>query len=212
MDEKQFVVEIVKHIAWPLVTILAVFFIKDKLDSLFSGGVKSAKLGDAEVQFFESRQNSQVNAEFKQDLQHLIPIDPTGIREELEGKIRTQLESVNDEKEKLNILIKNLAQQQISGYFDKIYYSIFGSQIKLLEFLLVKPKGEANLQEVIPFFENTKKSYPEAFSGKFFSDYIEFLISWELVGNVGDEYSITANGKAFIAYITAMKFNKNKAL
>lgn len=55
MDDKQFLVEIVKHMAWPLVTILAVFFVKDKLDSLFSGGVKSAKLGDAEVQFFESR-------------------------------------------------------------------------------------------------------------------------------------------------------------
>ena len=104
-------------------------------------------------------------------------------------------------------------------FLGAIHGSMLGASIlakeerdKTTEFLLVKPKGEANLQEVIPFFENTKKSYPEAFSGKFFSDYIEFLISWELVGNVGDEYSITANGKAFIAYITAMKFNKNKAL
>lgn len=148
----------------------------------------------------------------KQDLKHLIPVDPTGIRDGLEDKIKSQLESIKDEKEKINILIKNLAQQQIYGYFDKIYYSIFGSQIQLLEFLIIKPKGEASLQEIVPFFENAKKSYPEAFLGKFFSDYIEFLISWELVTNVGGEYSITANGKAFIAYITVMKFNKNKSL
>ena len=212
MEYKQFIIELIRYSAWPLVAGVALYFLKDKISYLFSGGVKSAKHGDTEIQFFEGKQIVKPNNIEQQNLQHLIPNDPTGLREEWEIRINEQLAQINDENEKVDILVKNLAQQQISSVFEKIYYSIFGSQIRLLEFLSVQNESKAPIQAVVPYFESAKYNNPDAFESQNFSDYMNFLHSWNLVKNDNDEWSITKNGRAFITYITATQLNKNKVL
>jgi hypothetical protein len=210
LDNKEFFIEILKYGAWPAVAAAAIYFLKDKIGNIF-GGVKSARVGDNEIQFFESAQAARPAPEEQQNLQHLIPIDPTGLREELEQKINQQLDQISGENEKIDILVKNLAQQQISNAFEKVYYNIFGSQIRLLEFLSVQVKGKAPVQAVTPFFDAAKQNSPEIFEGQQFSDYMAFLLTWGLVQNINDEWCITKHGRAFITYITAMQLTKHKA-
>jgi len=211
LDNKEFFIEILKYGSWPAVTAAAIYFLKDKVGNIFGGGVKSAKVGDNEIQFFESAQAARPTPEEQQNLQHLIPIDPTGLREDLEQKINQQLEQIAGDNEKIDILVKNLAQQQISNAFEKTYYGIFGSQIRLLEFLSIQVEGKAPVHAVTPFFDSAKYNSPEVFEGQQFSDYIAFLLTWGLVQNENDEWSITKHGRAFITYITAMQLSKNKA-
>jgi hypothetical protein len=211
LDNKEFLIEIIKYGAWPAVAIAAIYFLKDKIGNIFGGGVKSAKVGGNEIQFFESAQAARPVPEVQQNLQHLIPVDPTGLREELEQRINEQLEQIAGDNNKIDILVKNLAQQQISNAFEKVYYSIFGSQIKLLEFLSIQVEGKAPVQAVTPFFDSAKYNNPDIFEGQQFSDYMAFLLTWGLVQNENDKWSITKHGRAFITYITAMQLSKNKA-
>lgn len=212
MEIKEFIIELLKYIAWPFVVLISIFILKDKLSSIFSGGIKSAKHGDTEVQFFEGKQPVKPEETEQQDLQHLIPVDPTGLRGEVEERIQSQLTQINNDNEKIDILVKNLAQQQISNAFEKVYYNIFGSQIRLLEFLAVQTDGKSDAETLNKFFETTKKDNPDIFKEWEFSDYMNFLVNWELVKNENNEWSITHNGRAFIIYITALQLNKNKSL
>ncbi len=212
MDNKEFIIELLKYIAWPLVMLISIFILKGKLGDIFSGSIKSAKHGDTEVQFFEGKQPVKPDANKQQDLQHLIPVDPTGLRSKVEEKIQSQLLEINNDNEKIDILVKNLAQQQISNAFEKIYYNIFGSQIKLLEYLSVQTEGKSDAETLNGIFEDTKKDNPDFFKEWEFSDYMNFLANWDLVENKNDEWFITHNGRAFIIYITALQLNKNKLL
>lgn len=212
MDNKQFIVELLKFGAWPVVAGVAIYSLKDKIGTIFSGGVKSAKHGDTEVHFFEANQPAKSASDKQQDLKHLIPIDPTGLREEIEGNINKQLTEITNDDDKIDILVKNLAQQQISNTFEKLYYNIFGSQIRLLEFLSVQADGKAPIQTVTPFYESAKYNNPEAYETYQFTDYMGFLLSWGLVINEENKWGITNHGRAFISYISAMQLNKNKAL
>jgi len=213
MDNKQFIIEIIKYAGWPSVIILAIFVLKDKVSSLFGGGLKSAKHGSSEVQFYEVHQEVKPSTPDNQNLQHLIPVDPTGLREELEKKIEGQLSKLScANTDKIDVLIKNLAQQQITNAFERVYHSIFGSQIRLLEFLSVQEDGKSTTSKIVNFFDTAKENAPETFENTEFSDYMNFLISWELVQNIEENWLITKKGRAFITYITAMKFDKNKML
>ena len=212
MDDNQFIVEMVSNLAWPIVVVVSVFLLKDKLKSLFGGGVKSAKYGDKEIHFFDGQQTTKATPSEQQDLKHLIPEDPTGIRDELDQRIRGQLSQINTDEEKIDVLVKNLAQQQLTSAFEKVYYYIFGSQIRLLEFLSVQESGTSETTDILPFFEEFKKSNPESLAEAKLSDYLNFFVSWGLLQCGDNQYTITKQGRAFLTYITAMQLNKNKAM
>ncbi len=212
MSCTEFIVEMVRYLAWPIVTLTAVFLLRDKLSGILSGGIKSAKHGTTEVHFFDGPQRSKPEDTKVQDLQHLIPIDPTGLREELVEKINGELEQIASEAEKVDVLVKNLAQQQISNHFEKIYFSIFGSQIKLLEYLAVMDNRQETAKNLSGIFQHAKTNNPGQFGDWQFSDYMNFLLNWNLVEVNDDSYIITKYGRAFLTYITAAMLNKDKAL
>lgn len=212
MDDRQFIVELIQHGAWPIVALLIAWLAKDKISDIFGGGLKSAKHGDTEFQFFEKNQSLQPVKLEHQNLQHLIPIDPTGLRDEVEVRINGQLTQIVGDSEKINVLVKNLAQQQISNAFERIYFHIYGSQIQMLEFLSVQPAGTATNHELSKIYEKAKAENQNAYQNYSFSEYMNFLLSWSLATNRNDSWEISKNGRAFITYITALRLEKNKAL
>ncbi|HIF9120696.1 TPA: hypothetical protein ACX6SG_000056 [Photobacterium damselae] len=207
MNDNQFYVEMVGNLVWPIVVIICVFIIKDKIQKI---GLKLAKYKDAELHFSD-QQTAKPNSTVKQDLQRLIPIDSTGFRKEVEDRLQDSLVQITSDEEKIDILVKNLAQEQLNRAFETIYYNIFGTQIRLLEFLSVQESGAVKTTDILPFFEECKKSNPQTFSKSNLSDYLNFLHTWELLEFDADQYIITKKGRAFLRYITAMQFNKNKA-
>lgn len=210
MEIKDFIIELIKYASWPLVAAFTIYSLRDKVNSLFGGGVKSAKHGGTELQFFENKQATVANKSTPQDLKKFIPKDPTGLREGFEEYIHSQLAQITGEKEQIDVLVKNLAQQQIANSFDEVYYEIFGSQIRLLEFLSVQPEGASKSDILAKQFDLTKETYPDVYGDAPLSEYMNFLVSTNLVHRSENTWTITKDGSAFITYITAKQLTKNK--
>jgi hypothetical protein len=211
MDDNQFIVEMVSNLAWPIVVVASVFLLKDKLKNLFSGGIKSAKYGDKELHFFDGKQAiSDVNVA-PQNLQHLIPNDPTGYREQVEMRLKAQLEQVKTDNEKIDVLVKNLAHQQLNSAFENAYRYIYGSQIRLLEYVAVKGDSISPLENLLPYYESFKGSTPELGNKTSMAEYLNFLVQAGLIKcNSPDEWSITKQGAAFVTYLTVNQLDKEK--
>ncbi len=212
MDIYQFTIEIIKYAAWPIVAIISVFVLKDKISNLFSGGIKTATFGDNTLEFYKDQQDVIPKTAEINNLDHLIPGDITGLREKQEDVIKSQLPNNVDDAVTIDVLIKNLAQQQIVNVFEKIYYSIFGSQIQLLDFLASQDEGKSDTGEIFSFYKDAKEKYPVGYKDSDFSHYMNFLLVFDLVQNIGAEWIITDKGRAFMRYITAVQLEKNKAL
>ena len=210
MESKLFIIELVKYGAWPLVTCVIAYVLKDRVSGIFGGGIKSAKHGDTEFQFYENNQHAKPIKLEDQDLTRFIPVDTTGIRTEVEAHITNDLTKIDGEKDKIDILVKNLAQQQIINTFEKVYFNIFGSQIQVLEYLSVQNNGQCSVKDILPIFESAKQKNTKILNGVQFSDYMQFLLSWDLVKNDEDKWIITKHGRAFLNYISAMRLDKNK--
>jgi hypothetical protein len=211
MDDNQFYVEMVSNLAWPIVAVVSVLLLKDKLKSIFSGGIKSVKHGETEIGFFDGKQTiSAANAK-PQNLQHLIPRDPTGFRDEVEVRLKEQLDQVQTSEEKIDVLLKNLAHQQLSNLFQNTYFNIYGSQIELLEYLSAKNDIKSALDELVPYFNSFKNSAPEFAPEITIGEYLNFLVKSYLIEcHSSNEWSITKQGVAFLTYLTVNQFNKSK--
>ncbi len=211
MDCQQFTIELIKYGAWPLVVCLGIFLLKDRLAGMFSGGIKSLQHGQTKVELFDKNQNLKPEYSDSSQLDSLIPVDNTGLSADLEKILTESISSVTENEQKIDILVKKLAQTQIHLGFEKVYTHIYGSQIRLLEFLCTKPNGETEIVNVLSFYYEATKSSPEYFQNLNFSEYSEFLKSWKLINSLNDKISITQAGRAFIDYITTLKYYKDRA-
>ncbi len=211
MDGLQFTVEMTKYIAWPIVVTIGVYALRNKVPKLLEN-IKSAKMGDKQIDFFESNQDMVPKTTESINLDHLIPNDLTGIRQNVEDNISSKLPVNATDEDKIKVLIKNLAQAQIVNAFEYIYNSIFGSQIRLLEFLSVQQEGKSEASTVSEFLATAKNNFPDTLKDKTFSEYMNFLLNFGLVENVGENWTITEKGRAFITYITAVQHDKNRML
>jgi hypothetical protein len=201
----------VSNLAWPIVVVASVFLLKDKLKNLFAGGIKSAKYGDKELHFFDEKQAvTDVNVA-PQNLQHLIPKDPTGYREQVEIRLKAQLEEVKTDNEKIDVLVKNLAHQQLNSAFENAYRYIYGSQIRLLEYLAVKGDSNSHLENLLPYYESFKSRTPELGDKTNMAEYLDFLVQAGLIKcHSADEWIITKQGDAFVTYLTVNQLDKVK--
>ncbi len=88
---------------------------------------------------------------------------------------------------------------------ERLYTSIYGTQIALLEFLASRPNAPASLAELVQFHdEHQKKVGSNTYQLR---EYVNFLVNYEVVTVSGAEdsleYTITQGGVEFLSYIKA---------
>ena len=215
LETSTFIVEIAKHSSWPIVIISSVFLLRHNIQTLLLS-LKSAEHGKIKIQFHEPPQlNANKNDLVTQSEDNplpdgmTLPPDITDMRDDVISKINLQLATQNN-SDKISILTKHLAALQLTASYEKIYYQIFGSQIRLLEYLNSLPEKKSDSSEIEQFYIDTKTVNPEYFGASDFTQYMEFLISWGLVTTNSKKCLITKAGIGFLKHITALKFNKNK--
>ena len=93
--------------------------------------------------------------------------------------------------------------------FERIYSSIWGSQISILNFL--NTRISAGRTEIQLYYEVSETLYPEVFKTYPFEKYIAFLVSQGLVQQDADVYTITLKGRTFLLYLVNQGLNQNKA-
>lgn len=113
------------------------------------------------------------------------------------------------ENDKVDILIRNLAQARLEAAFGIVYAVIFGSQISGLIELAARRKVSA--QEVFEFFKPYEEKYPEIYTEYKFSGWSSFLINRGLIEVVGDDIRITDIGDDFLTWLRVKGLGQNKA-
>ncbi len=128
--------------------------------------------------------------------------------------IETEDKLLHEEKEKYSNEDDNLGKQfatvSIQLDFERIYNVIFGSQISVLDY--IKDNGVATIDQLHSIFSEAKRKFP-VLQGRTFKSYLEFL---EIAGLIsqknGNEIHLTDKGQAFLVYIYALNYPKNKLL
>lgn len=200
MDWKTFFVELIEVSAWPVVSLLITFLIKDKLPNLF-GNLKSAKFKDAEVHFSTQDHGRPENPISSTKLEDFTPKDNTGMQVELEEVIKQQLSQFNKDTDKIKVLVANLAHNQLYASFERVDNTIFGSQIKLLEFMNSKDTEPTTNDDAHEFYKVAYTQNPEFFKTYSFESYMKYLESFLLIQNVVGGWTINKFGIAFLVYL-----------
>jgi hypothetical protein len=109
------------------------------------------------------------------------------------------------------VLLRHLAGTQIALHFEKIYASIYGSQLGVLRWLNSQAVG-VHEQQLLPFFQQAAKEWPAIYQHTEFRSWLGFLAAQGLIteseesaaaGEEEDAFglAITVLGREFLAYM-----------
>lgn len=192
-----------EHFAWPIaisiIAIFALFLFKKDISALLG---RTQKIGRDGIQ--TSLPQIQQSTERESAVEVLMKeFSSVALREE-EENIRKDLEirGLSSQQDKINLLIKHLAINQLALHFERINSVIWGSQIALLQHLNSCIDGDSSSMLRI-FYDNAAKNYPDTFASYPFEQYLQFLVAFNLIIQRGERYFITALGREFLVYLTA---------
>lgn len=113
-----------------------------------------------------------------------------------------------EEREKM--LLKLLSVNQISVAFERVYHSIFGSQLAALQFLVSSSSGLEDTGSLAPFYEQAKSKNPEFYDSYSFENWLSFLQSNLLIVYQNQKIGITVRGKEFLKYLIDQNYTINR--
>src|SRR5690606_30773553 len=112
----------------------------------------------------------------------------------------SKIKEFTDVNKKVEILTKYAEALYLILSFDRLYNTIFGNQLFILD--LVNTNNTQTKEDLRIFYDNAREKYPNFFDTYPYDDYIEFLISHELIVFSNDGYcAITWLGRDFLKYL-----------
>lgn len=126
-----------------------------------------------------------------------LRLQENSIKEDLENRGLRNSEAIE-------VLIRYLANAQITLVFNEIDYEIWGSQVDLLQFLNSSPGSSA--EELTTFYNLAvqRSTNPiEFINNQTFEQYLQFLTSYELITELEGSYHISHIGRDFLLFLTA---------
>jgi hypothetical protein len=205
LEYAKLVVELVKAIAWPSSILGVAFLFRHELRKLVP---RVKRVGPTGVEFDAERQLA-VGASFE------------GLRE-FPGNVRTRAISrieidlhkqigVIDEGQRVDLLIRQLAQSRLETHFERVYRNIFGSQISGLKLLSTQNAGQVAREGAKQWFEDEVKSkFPDFYKDTSFETWLQFLINMLLVESTPDSVTITEIGRDYLTYMSATGLPEGK--
>lgn len=129
---------------------------------------------------------------------------------EQENRIRQDIQSHGlSGQDLVNVLVRRLAVYQWSYFFESVYSVIWGSQLRILQYLNPLSTG-ALIANVQTFYAEAARQYPAAFASYPFENYIRYLESMQLITKSNGNVAITPRGREFLVYLTRMGKALNK--
>lgn len=144
----------------------------------------------------------QIDERKKHNINELLAIESSLVSEELEQSIRDALISkdLNVDGDTTTILIKHLAVTQRELDFEKIYSSIFESQIYLLR-KINETQGSGRLSEYVDsHFASVKEKFEE-FNDWDRDKYCQYLLNNGLLITTDNLFIITVKGNEFLTWL-----------
>ncbi len=173
--------------------------------------ISKVKLGPVELEASPVEQQEKIEESNKQSeiikLKEFPNLPRTNAITSVEHQLHDAVKDVN-ENDKVDILIRNLAQARLEAGFGIVYAVIFGSQISGLIELAARRKVSA--QEAFEFYKPYAEEYPEVYTEYGFSGWRGFLINRGLIEAVDDDIRITDIGDDFLKWLRATGLGQNK--
>lgn len=160
-------VELLKSIAWPAVVLSLGLIFKKDLRSLLP---RIKKAGPTGVEFDPEKQKITSSTG---GLKELPGLQRTPKMAEIEKSIHQELDLYDSEK-RIDLLVRHLAQSRLETVFERIYGTIFGSQIAALR-SLGAAGGRVARNDALKYFDDVKSKFPEFYEKNTFDDWIAFL-------------------------------------
>jgi hypothetical protein len=105
--------------------------------------------------------------------------------------------------EQIEMLVHALASANIQLIHERVYRTIFGSQMEALV-SMNNPSG-ATQETLKRFYDAAAAQYPELYRTITFENWISFVIQSGLAVRIEDRYELTSYGRGFLKYIIDMR-------
>ncbi len=213
IEELKLIEELVNALIWPTVVVIIILIFKKQIQSLIS---RITKVGYGD-KYIEAEQEIDVKKQKKDNkkVPEVSKIDrvlnffqPETINTFLQEVDKdTNIETFEEETQKIELLRKYASIIFLMLHFDRIYYLIFGSQIKILQQLnKLLPETRESLRI---FYDEIKRS-SVIFDNYSYEDYLNFLFSYSLIREDDGVVSLTILGSDFLKYLLDSNKSFNK--
>lgn len=188
-------VELIIEIAWPLTVIGGFFLFRREIRQTIPRISRAGKDG---VEFSAlSQETSEISSSNRLEVlsaQVAELADPVQLT--FEAKLEADLQRV-PEGERVKRLQQQVAIEQRARQFYLIYSNIFGSQIRLLRELNTH---KYSVELMRSWYDDVQSNHQDLQKIKL-DDYLNYLLSWELIEKSGDEFQISARGESFLRFL-----------
>jgi len=122
-------------------------------------------------------------------------------------------QNVHGSAERERVLTRYLASSYLVNRFERIYYGIFGSQLRALEMLNANAPHGLPVATVVAWYELGKAGYPSLYgeSGEYtFERWLDYMRRVNLIATVDDKAHVTVFGNEFLKYIIDQTYTLDK--
>lgn len=206
--QSSIVQQLVQYIAWPaslsIIVIVSIIVFKKEIGLLIC---RIHKIGNYITTTPNLPQDKQNKDDNKRVSEQSFSTPGIKIRED---ELRSLEEFKSLSKDELNdILFKKLAGQSLATEFERIYQLIYGSQIKILQYLNSQQTG-AHLTSIKHYYDKAVLEFADAYKDYSFENYMRFLLNYTLILQKDGFLFITICGKEFLLYCTVANKNLDK--
>lgn len=193
------VLDYVSVFVWPVLVIAIAIGFRHQIRSLFDRPPTALQLpGGTRIEWAQRQQldEPEPNPEGA-----LAPYEDEDFVEALREEVRAEVqqEAVQDRLAVIEHFVREQVRLQLALEFERVLNRIFGSQIRLLEW--IRGAGlRADLDAVNAYFVGVQQAAPALVAWNV-DQYVQFLLHNELLRRENDQYIITDKGQAFLGYL-----------
>ncbi len=205
--------EFIKIIIWPIVAIIIVLILRKTIINLLNriNKIGFAGIAAEAVQQKDSIEGIQPEKGIKNEvLEKGLGIFSNHTLERISNKVQeeSKVNTLKSTEDKIDILYKYSQALYLILTFERLYNSIYGSQLDILQRTNTNTENRETLKR---FYDSAVKKYPEFYSNYTYDQYLDFLISQDLIiFNDEGNCSITWLGRDFLKFLIESGKSLNK--
>jgi hypothetical protein len=189
-------IDILQTIKWPLVAIAGLLIFRKTIANLVG---RLNKFGFAGTTFdaTQSQTADQADKEEASQVDRAIGLFRAETIDHFNELVSNEIDlpNIKTDKEAVDILYDYATVLCLMKYFDSVYYSIYGSQITLLQ----RVNGSAESPESLKrFYDQALRGNPKFFDNYPFEQYMQFLFSHMLITEKKGKIGISIIGVDFL--------------
>jgi hypothetical protein len=215
----QEIVLIIQILAWPIVVLTIFLFLKNSIKDFM---IRIRKIGykDTGIEADlpakqEGKEESPIEKLSKdkknESLEKILSLFAPETIELLKGAVRdeSKLDSFETPVERETVLFSYSQVMYLIMHFNKNYYNIYGSQLRILQRL--NSSVYETKDTLRSFYDDAKSAYPKLYESYSYDSYLNFLLNNFLIIEEGNSIKITILGKDFLKFIIESSLSFEKA-